>query len=490
MITAAPVQFMKRPLSVARSNAIHYRPADSRATALARAIVDGFDEWRGAWTIERLQASIQRGLTSELLDAAPLRDALRFPVGEALNELLVVAARTELKRLAERYGWSARTEPTALGVMKATGAFLWERVTTLTPDLRKLADAWEISKDPGRRAMAAALRDTAKGRPAVLARTRTGDVAAVLSWRQTPTVLDVRWFGTTGEFPGIGRAALQQAAKEAATAGTGVIVTAPRGAGSFYEAAGFVAQGGAQYALPAAGARAFAYAAPATLTSLSAIVAPSLTLRFPAAEQFARGYSYDLITRVSDKTRGAVQDTLLRALQEGGHPYEQARMIRDSLGLLPQHANAVENYRKSLVEQGRSPAQIASMTERYRTKLINYRAKMVARTETIRAQNAGQYALWQQAVQQGFLERPVLRWVTATDERVCEWCGALDGTTVELGDDFAISNGKNGYSEPHPPLHPQCRCALVLEGDAGEKQKPELLDDVLSGTLALSDEAA
>ena len=88
-----------------RSNAEHYTVADRFAPRMARALIDGLDAWREAWSMDRLQDILHRGTTSELLAAQPFNDALRFPVGEALAELFGMVARAELKRLWAQNGW-------------------------------------------------------------------------------------------------------------------------------------------------------------------------------------------------------------------------------------------------------------------------------------------------------------------------------------------------------------------------------------------------
>lgn len=76
---------------------------------------------------------------------------------------------------------------------------------------------------------------------------------------------------------------------------------------------------------------------------------------------------------------------------------------------------------------------------------------------TIRASQAGQDALWQQAVEQGHLPTNVLRkWVASEDSRTCPVCRDLDGETAELGEEFLPGI-------LHPPAHPACRCGLSIQ---------------------------
>ena len=95
------------------------------------------------------------------------------------------------------------------------------------------------------------------------------------------------------------------------------------------------------------------------------------------------------------------------------------------------------------------------------------RATRIARTETIWALNEG-------AVE-GYKQSGVVvakEWSTAADERVCQWCEPMDGKIVGLeGDYFKMGDsfiGRDGgtlnfeiENVGHPPLHPQCRCAII-----------------------------
>lgn len=75
------------------------------------------------------------------------------------------------------------------------------------------------------------------------------------------------------------------------------------------------------------------------------------------------------------------------------------------------------------------------------------RADMIARTETARADVQGNI--------EGFKASGVVeskQWLTAPD--CCDECQEIDGETVALDDNF--STGDDG-----PPLHPNCRCAVL-----------------------------
>ena len=200
-----------------------------------------------------------------------------------------------------------------------------------------------------------------------------------------------------------------------------------------------------------------------------------------------QAYTFNLITGLTAESKEAIRQVIVRAFQEGGSPAEQARMIRDVIGLTPTQEKAIANYRSALeggstselqdalsrsLRDGRydpsllsamqsgvslSQDKIDAMVGRYSQRFLAYRATAIARTETIRASMVGQDALWQQAVENGHLPDNVLRrWVTSLDNRACPVCRDLDGETAELGEEFLPDIER-------PPAHPSCRCSLVIE---------------------------
>jgi hypothetical protein len=55
------------------------------------------------------------------------------------------------------------------------------------------------------------------------------------------------------------------------------------------------------------------------------------------------------------------------------------------------------------------------------------------------------------------------RWVTAGDERVCDSCGPMHGTTIGAAERFTTDQG----SLYAPPLHMNCRCNIVADRATG-----------------------
>ena len=105
----------------------------------------------------------------------------------------------------------------------------------------------------------------------------------------------------------------------------------------------------------------------------------------------------------------------------------------------------------------------------FEQRMPAYRREMIARTETIRASNAGTEALY------GAWGVQYKEWLTAIDDRRCLWCAEMHGKVIgtgdkwfSKGDTFTVGEGENarvlslGFEDiTHPPLHPNCRCTLI-----------------------------
>jgi SPP1 gp7 family putative phage head morphogenesis protein len=210
----------------------------------------------------------------------------------------------------------------------------------------------------------------------------------------------------------------------------------------------------------------------------------SFNLMSPDAVAFVDSYSFGLIHQVTQDTIEAIRDVLHRGFSEGGHPLEMAREIRDFIGLTTNQERAVANYKRALsdpskmrtaldraLRDGRhdatvlravrnnaplDQAMVDKMVARYKERYVQYRAQMIARTESIRASNVGQKEVWRQAQRQGLLDGAVRVWISSGDDRECDICGDLDGETAGMDEEFAPGI-------LHPPTHPSCRCTTALQ---------------------------
>lgn len=225
--------------------------------------------------------------------------------------------------------------------------------------------------------------------------------------------------------------------------------------------------------------------------------------RDPAVVQTAREDAAKLVTGVDEEAREAIRVVTAAGADLGLTTAEQAAALKETVGLLPKHARAVTNLRgalkhameagtdeavaealaalrgkrldaalvaemsKKLKDGTLTAADIARVGDTYSESLLNYRAKMIARTESIRAANAGQYQGFRQAIQQGTLPADTRRlWVVTQDDRLEH--GDVPGMNaggVGIDEMFQTPEGQVRY----PPSRPHCRCstALTFPGLAG-----------------------
>lgn len=129
------------------------------------------------------------------------------------------------------------------------------------------------------------------------------------------------------------------------------------------------------------------------------------------AREWARQYTYTLVSKINDTTRAALQSELEGWIQSGA-PLD---VLMDSLA--PYFGPA--------------------------------RAEAIAVTEVTRVYAEGNLLAWRSS---GVVEG--VRWMTAEDDDVCEICGPIDGQVADLERlNFPSAEGA-------PPAHPRCRCWL------------------------------
>lgn len=200
----------------------------------------------------------------------------------------------------------------------------------------------------------------------------------------------------------------------------------------------------------------------------------------PAAVAFARERAAVLVTHVGRDLRQAIRETVTRSFTDQVDVWRTSRAIRQGLGLRPDQARALANYRaelealagavkpvtrvtrmRRLSSKGLTPERIDAWVEKYRQWLLRQRADTIARTEIITASNMGQVELWRQAVADGQLPAGAMKtWLTVDDDRLCPRCLAMDKQTVPIAAPF-VEPG-TGVEVMAPALHPNCRCTCAL----------------------------
>lgn len=153
-----------------------------------------------------------------------------------------------------------------------------------------------------------------------------------------------------------------------------------------------------------------------------------------------------LITAITEGQRLAIGEALSAGLSSGYNPREVARAIRDVIGLTPERAQTVANYRRALetldrralsyalrdarsdsaiisaIESGRAlkPERIDRLVDRYYARQVASRAEVIARTEMLRSMSEATQEAYDQAIESGQLE---------VDRVQCEWHRAADART-------------------------------------------------------------
>jgi hypothetical protein len=185
-------------------------------------------------------------------------------------------------------------------------------------------------------------------------------------------------------------------------------------------------------------------------------------VRNPYAQEYIQTSTGKLIKDISKETQSAIKQILSDAFKYGGSPKEQARAIKELIGLSLKDQNLLTKYRDSLISHGLTSDEVDKFVEEYRNKKLTARAEMIARTETIDASNEGQRIAWIQALEDGLLNQNWVReWVVTPDDRLCPFCQAMSGQTASIKGEFISSI--SGEKITGPTLHPLCRCVTKLK---------------------------
>lgn len=233
----------------------------------------------------------------------------------------------------------------------------------------------------------------------------------------------------------------------------------------------------------------------------------------PNALRYVQEYSGRLIVEVSQQTQHGIRALIESEFTEGISPQQQARRIRDRIGLTTQQERFAQNYERTLRSAvsgevnpatgnpwtvgdvnerytlspirgagGLVEARVDSAVATYRQRLLNMRADTIARTETLEAAHAGQEEHWRQLQSRGAIPPNAEReWKTRLDELTCPICAGLNGERAKIGGTYP-----GGFNRP--PAHPNCRCTEALTirpkkkpaaGPAPAPFVPEIVQEVV-----------
>jgi len=228
----------------------------------------------------------------------------------------------------------------------------------------------------------------------------------------------------------------------------------------------------------------------------SGYLSGSLAMTEPLAIAYGEQRAGTLIQGIQAQQLNTVRAAIGTGLSEGVTPQRTGRLLRATTGLSERQGASLVNYERGLTEKmltgttgtvlrgaGRPLAdqryslanlnqqKVDNLVERYRERLVNYRAEMIARTETMRAANMGAFAEQRAQASAGLFDAKTAQriWQTTPDDRACDECTDLDGQTVGFEQSFVLSadaesntTGENMSGEV-PPLHPMCRCTFYLD---------------------------
>ena len=198
-----------------------------------------------------------------------------------------------------------------------------------------------------------------------------------------------------------------------------------------------------------------------------------LDLTAPRLIQIYRENKKAITDRIADSQRRAFRAAITNSFLSGTGLKEA---VHQSLGLTVNLSEAVDNYRRRLIDQNRnaksgqglSQQEIDRMVGQYRKTMIKVRKEQIARTSATRALSETQNYVLDAAVAEGLLEqnRIMRTWRTVNDNRVRDAHDSMEGQEAGANEVFIDGNGnKLRYpGDPQAPIETtiNCRCSLAI----------------------------
>lgn len=227
----------------------------------------------------------------------------------------------------------------------------------------------------------------------------------------------------------------------------------------------------------------------ATLPKRNPVTREALVFRFegehPRAQEYIQRQAGALIQNLEDEKLNAVRNVLSEGLAEGRNPRSVAldlvgrvskvtgRRTGGSIGLTGGEADRVIAYRGKLESEDRDPAQINRMVVKRQNRLLRLRGERIARTETLKAMNAGKLESYRQMVDQGLVRADQLEkvWDATLDGRVRNSHAWMNDQRVGLEEPFTSPRGAllmhPGDTSLGAPAREvvQCRCFMRVDID-------------------------
>ena len=184
------------------------------------------------------------------------------------------------------------------------------------------------------------------------------------------------------------------------------------------------------------------------------------------------------------KDQGNIKESVSAAFNRPFHADRvgsiYARAYNELKGVTQAMDTAISRALSDGLLAGKGPLDIARDINKQVDGIGIARARLIARTETIRAHHVATIQEYRNAGVLGIKVKA--EWLTAGDSRVCAECAALQGRVFTLDE-----------IEPLIPLHPQCRC-VALPVDVTDEEDatslpvvPEAASEVSEALVTIDD---
>ena len=197
----------------------------------------------------------------------------------------------------------------------------------------------------------------------------------------------------------------------------------------------------------------------------------SINTQDPGIVSWIKDRGAEFVTSCTAEQKKAIQSLLVKKITDQHTVDELARFIRPCIGLTDGDTKAAlklydtvkatlqTNHPRMKPENIRKKALDAA--QKYAEQKHRQRAFTIAQTELEFAYNRGADQGVRQAQSQGLIGKTIKRWITSGDDSVCSICAALDGTEIEMDDNFDFK-GRLLFAGQKmlPPAHPRCACAV------------------------------
>ncbi|HJB29713.1 MAG TPA: phage head morphogenesis protein, partial [Candidatus Blautia faecavium] len=197
---------------------------------------------------------------------------------------------------------------------------------------------------------------------------------------------------------------------------------------------------------------------------------------YKLAEDWMKKHGAEMVTNMADEQIETIRQILEESVYHKMSVEETARYLRPIIGLTEPQAQANIRYYNNFKTQLAAAhprmktesieRKAREAAEKYAVKQRRVRAETIAKTELITAYHKGNDLAVREGIRTGKLPKMKKVWSTSRDDKVCKACMALEGTEIDMDEEFKAKSRKRMISTLIPPLHPRCACAVkYVESD-------------------------